>query len=255
MTIKRQNNSMSNKNIPFFLPFLKKEQLTADTYSFYFRRTGEERDFTPGQYFEMKLDIKNPDERGDTRVFTISSSPTEVGIFTITTRIIQSSFKFRLNELKPGELVQLDGPWNDLNFDESDTSPRVFLAGGIGITPYHSIVKYCLDRNMKTPMILFVSWKTREEMIFDEFFRNANNHLENFSYIPTLTEEEILVSSEWDGEKGRISSEMIKKYAYEVLKSKYYFTGPPAMVNNLKQTVIDMGVSKENITAEEFEGY
>src|SRR3989338_11643822 len=101
MTIKRQNNSMSNKNIPFFLPFLKKEQLTADTYSFYFRRTGEERDFTPWQYFEMKLDIKNPDERGDTRVFTISSSPTEVGIFTITTRIIQSSFKFRLNELKP----------------------------------------------------------------------------------------------------------------------------------------------------------
>lgn len=246
---------MSENNSHFLLPLIKKEQLTKDCYSFYFKRNGGEHEFTPGQYFEMKLDIKNPDERGDSRVFTVASSPSEKEYLMFTTRIIQSSFKLALNSLNRGKMVQFDGPWDDLNFDEKDPTPRVFLAGGIGITPFHSIVKYAIDKKLKTPMILFVSWKTKEEMVFDDFFRQANNHLENFSYVPTLTEEEGLNLENWDGEKGRINSEMIKKYAYEVLKNKYYFAGPPAMVSALKQTVIDMGVSKENIIAEEFEGY
>ena len=160
----------------------------------------------------------------------------------------------RLAELQPGEQVQFDGPWNDLNFDEHDKSPHVFLAGGIGITPYHSIVKYAMEKNLDTQMILFVSWKNREEMIFDDFFRNTNNHMDNFSYVPTLTEES-LSPSEWDGEIGRINEEMIKKYVSELNASKYFFSGPPAMVTALKETVKGMGVPSEKIIFEEFEGY
>ncbi|MDO8269918.1 MAG: FAD-dependent oxidoreductase [Candidatus Levybacteria bacterium] len=244
-----------NENGIFFLPFVKKEQLTFDTYTFYFKRTGEEREFTPGQYYEMTLPHKNMDERGDSRVFTISSSPTDKEFITITTKIIQSTFKMRLNSLVTGDKVQFDGPWDDLNFDEKDTSPHVFIAGGIGVTPYHSIVEYVTDKNLKTQMILFASWKKREEMIFDDFFRDANNHLENFSYVPTITDGGSLNPEEWDGEKGYINSEMIKRYVYEIDKSKYFFSGPPAMVNSLKKTIIDMGVPKEKIIFEEFEGY
>lgn len=246
---------MSDNEKPFFLPFVKKEQLTKDVFTFYFKRTGDERPFVPGQYYEIKLEIKNPDERGTDRVFTISSSPTDREFITITTRIIQSSFKLRLAQLKEGEMVQFNGPWDDLNFDEKDASPHIFFAGGIGVTPYHSIVKYAIDKQITTPMILFASWKNRSEMVFDEFFRNANNHLENFSYVPTLTDEENLNAGEWDGELGRVNAEMIKKYVYDISGSKYYFAGPQVMVNALKQTVIDMGVSKDRIIAEEFEGY
>jgi len=246
---------MSDIDSPFFLPFFRKEQLNRDTFTFYFKRTGEEHQFVSGQYYEMKLSIENADERGDSRVFTISSSPTDTQFITITTRIIQSSFKMRLAALKENELVQFSGPWDDLNFDEKDTRPHVFLAGGIGVTPYHSIVKYAMDRSIATPMALFVSWNTREEMIFDSFFREANNHLENFSYIPTLTDEMDLKSEEWDGEKGRVNEEMLKRNVYDIKASKYFFSGPPAMVSSLKETVISMGVPKENIIAEEFEGY
>ena len=243
-----------NNDKPFMIPFVKKEQLTKDCYTFYFKRTSESPEFTPGQYFEIKLDIIDADERGDSRVFTISSSPTDSEFYTITTRIIQSSFKLRLAELKEGDMVQFDGPWNDLNFDEKDTSPHVFLAGGIGITPYHSIVKYAMEKNLSTQMILFVSWKNSEEMIFDDFFRNANNHMDNFSYVPTLTVEQ-LNHSEWDGETGRITGEMLKKYIEEINISKYYFAGPPAMVSAMKETVKGMGVPNEKIIFEEFEGY
>lgn len=200
------------------------------------------------------MDIKNPDERGDAHVFTISSSPTDREFYTITTRIIQSTFKHRLAQLQPGELVQFDGPWNDLNFDEHDKSPHVFLAGGIGITPYHSIVKYVQEKNLDTQMILFVSWKNRNEMIFDDFFRNANNHLENFTYVPTITDEQ-LNPSEWDGETGRIDEVMIKKYVSQLNVSKYFFSGPPAMVSALKEIVKGMGVPSDKIIFEEFEGY
>lgn len=246
---------MSDNETPFFLPFDHREQLTKDTYTFYFKRNGQERDFVPGQYYEIKLDVKNPDERGDSRVFTISSSPTNKEFITITTRIIQSSFKLRLDELQPAEMVQFNGPWDDLNFDEKDTSPHVFLAGGIGVTPYHSIVSYGIDKNINTPMILFVSWKTRDEMVFDDFFRDANNHLENFSYVPTLTVEEGLNPGNWDGETGRINEEMLRKYILEIPISKYFISGPPVMVKALKEIVEGMGVPKERIIAEEFEGY
>lgn len=245
---------MSNEK-PFYLEFIKKEKLTSDCYTFYFKRNGTERGFIPGQYYEIKLDIKNPDERGDSRVFTISSSPTDTEFVAITTRIIQSSFKLQLNNLSLGQMVQFDGPWDDLNFDENDTSPHIFIAGGIGITPYHSIVQYVVDKRIDTEMILFVSWKNKDEMIFDNFFRNANNHMDNFTYVPTLTEEASSNASDWDGATGRIDEDLIRKYIKEIKDSKFFFSGPPVMVASLKQTVIDMGVAKEKIIAEEFEGY
>lgn len=240
---------------PFFLPFVKKDKLTSDCFTFFFKRNGNERDFVPGQTYEMKLPHKDMDERGDDRVFTVSSSPTNKEFVTITTRIIQSSFKKTLDSLKPGEMVQFMGPWDDLNFDPKDTRPHVFLAGGIGVTPYHSIVQYSLEKKITTPMTLFVSWKNKDEMVFDDFFRNAEEELENLNYIPTLTEDESLDSDIWDGEKGRINEEMIRKYVSEIENSKYFFAGPPAMVKALKETVISMGVNKDNLLAEEFEGY
>jgi len=91
-------------------------------------------------------------------------------------------------------------------------------------------------------------------MIFDDFFRNANNHLENFTYVPTITDEQ-LNPSEWDGETGRIDEVMIKKYVSQLNVSKYFFSGPPAMVSALKEIVKGMGVPSDKIIFEEFEGY
>ncbi len=239
---------------PFFLPFVKKEKLTSDCYTFYFEKTGEEKDFVPGQTYEMNLPHKNMDERGNSRIFTVSSSPTDRKFITITTRIIQSTFKLGLGSLKPGEKVQFEGPYDDLHFDPSNTNPHVFLAGGIGITPFHSIVSYCLDKKIGTPMILFVSWKNQDEMIFDEFFRMIQDALESFSYIPTLTEDQSLGSDIWDGERGRIDKKMIRNYVTKIADSRYFFAGPPAMVNSLKKVILDMGVDRDSPLAEEFEG-
>lgn len=244
---------MEDNEKPFKVPFIKKEQLTKDTYSFYFKRTKESRDFVAGQYFEIYLPHKNADERGQDRVFTCCSSPTEKDHYMITTRIIESSFKKELAKLKKGDLVRFNGPWDDLNFDESETLPQVFLAGGIGITPFHSIVKYAIDKKLTLPITLFVSWKSHDEMIFDDFFRNAEKKLDNFRYVPTITDDEGLKN--WSGETGRISERLIKKYIPKVRNNRFRIAGPPGLVKAMKELCVQMNVSKENTIAEEFEGY
>lgn len=244
---------MEDNEKPFKTLFIKKEKLNFDTYSFYFKRTEKSRDFVAGQYFEIYLPIKNPDERGRDRVFTCCSSPTEKDHYMITTRIIESSFKKELAKLKKGELVRFNGPWDDLNFDEKENLPQVFLAGGIGITPFHSIVKYAIDKKLELPMTLFVSWSSREEMIFDEFFKEAEKRLKDFRYIPTITHSEELKN--WNGETGRISERLIKKYIKKVRNNRFRIAGPPGLVKAMKELCVQMNVPKENIIAEEFEGY
>ena len=244
---------MADNDIPFKIPFLKKEQLAPDTYSFYFERNEKSRDFIAGQYFEVKLRIKDPDERGDTHVFTCASSPTEKKYYMITTRIIESTFKKALAKLKPGTMVQFNGPWDDLNFNETEDLPQVFLAGGIGITPFHSIVKYAVDKKLELPMTLFVSWGSIEEMLFDEFFREAENRLKDFRYIPTVTHSEDLKN--WKGETGRISERLVKKYIKKVRNNRFRIAGPIGLVKAMKELCVQMNMPKENIIFEEFEGY
>lgn len=243
---------MADNDTPFKIPFLKKEQLTKDTYSFYFKRTKESRDFVAGQYFDIKLKIRNADERGDARTFTCASSPTEKDYYMITTRVIESSFKKALLKLKEGDMVQFNGPWDDLNFDESEIMPQVFLAGGIGVTPFHSIIKYSLDKKIDLSMMLFVSWAAYDEMIYDDFFRSAEKKLKDFKYIPTITQNS---PSDWTGETGRISERTIKSYIKRVRNYKYRITGPQGLVKAMKELCFQMNVPKENIIAEEFEGY
>ena len=154
---------MSELPKQFDTKFIKKEQVAQDAYSFYFEKPDIE--FLPGQYMQLKLDIPNPDIRGATRLFSITSSPTENHL-RITTRIIQSSFKLALSNLKPNDQVHIVGPYGKFIFDETDNSPHIFLAGGIGITPYLSMIKYAYDKNLNISMTLFTSFRKVEDIVY-----------------------------------------------------------------------------------------
>ena len=125
---------------PFTLPFLRKETVAKNTYSFLFS-THELPDFTflPGQFVRMILDLPQEDPRSNRRYFTISSSPSEKNIITITTKITNtpSIFKQKLFSLTPGEQVRFWGPSGSFIIPEDYEGPLVFLSGGMGITPFH----------------------------------------------------------------------------------------------------------------------
>lgn len=256
---------MSPQSTPYQLPFLKKEQVAKDTYSFYFDRSSLSTDFTAGQYIRMILPHENSDDRGDRRYFTIASSPLQKDIQMHTTKIIEkrSSLKNHLFQLQPGEIVNFFGPMGNFVLPETDERPVVFLAGGIGITPFHSMILYANAIKRQVPITLFVSFSTVEEVIFFEELQNvaAENSLLKPIYTVThledpeqsLRAEESQVS--WGGETGRISSEMIKKYVSDIMKPVYYLSGPPAMVEAMKAIVSEMQIPPEQIKEEKFTGY
>lgn len=238
----------------FTLPFVKKEQLNADTYSFYFDRTKHEFEFDPGQYMRMILPHDSPDDRGTSRFFTIASSPLQKDFLMHTTKIIKSSFKQTLNSLQPGQEVQYWGPTGKFVLQEDSPRPLVFIAGGVGITPYHSMLIFAAQKNLTLPLTLFVSFSIPEEIIYyDELTAIAKEHT-NIKVIYTLTRPQES-KLPWSGETGRVSEELIKKYIDTVSECTYYVSGPPPMVDGTDTLLKDMKISEEQIILEKFTGY
>ncbi len=255
---------MASSSQSFLLPFLKKEQIAKDIYSFFFDRTkggfsakggpATSWDFLPGQYIRLVLPHKNPDDRGTSRFFTIASSPLEKDILMITTRIIQSTFKKTLFALKPGENGQFFGPIGTFFLDEKDLQERVFLAGGIGITPFHSMITFAAAKDLKLPITLLVSFSTIEEMVFYQELIEIGEKHQNIHVIYTITKPQES-NQEWTGETGRISKEMLRKYINDLQKPLYYIAGPPIMVEGIRQLVSEIGVDEEKVISKDFTGY
>ena len=236
----------------FYLPFIKKEKVAKDTYSFYFD-LAERRSFSflPGQYIRMILDIENPDNRGNSRFFTIASSPLEKKYIMITTKVIKSSFKKTLAGLRTGERVKFFGPMGGFVLDEGRKDSRVFLAGGIGITPFHSMITYAYTKNLSIPITLLVSFPSIEDLVFYKELTDITKKNPYTKIIYTITRPD----ERWEGEKGRISEVLIKKYVPNILEPQYFIVGPPTMVASMETTVNKMGVASERVFIENFTGY
>lgn len=235
----------------FLLPFLRKEQVAKDTYSFFFDRTMF-GDFIPGHYIRITIPHKNQDERGNTRLFSLVTSPLNTKELAITTRVLQSSFKHALANLTPGTEVQFFGPMGRFLFDETEKRPCVFLAGGIGLTPFHSMLTYADEKNLQNNITFFASFSTPEEVAYKQEFEQIAQRHPNIKIIYTVTQSS---SIPWQGETGRISADMIKKYVFDVLQPLYYIVGPPKMVEAMEMIVKEMNVSIEQIKKEQFVGY
>lgn len=221
----------------YSVTFLKKEQITKNAYAFHFSKP---RSFTfqAGQYIKMKLPIKNPDNRGTSRYFTISSSPTEKDLLIIT-KIGKSSFKQALSKLKPGEKVQIRGPWGDFVLPQKSTKEFVFLAGGIGLTPFRSILKNNFDTKKKISIFMMNSYS-------DISAAELSSVLEEFKKLPKFSLEIILE---------RINSDLLHKYLDSSKKYVYYISGPEKMVSSLAADLTKKGVREESVKIDDFPGY
>lgn len=236
----------------FKTPFIRKEQLAKDAYGFYFQKPAN-FSFSPGQYVRVTLDIQNPDERGNSHFFSLAISPSAKEI-RIVTRIVQSTFKKTLAALTQGNLVQFFGPVGRFTFDETTPRPHVLLAGGIGITPFLSMVPYVVEKKLTIPITLFVSFSTVEDAIYYEELSQLSKKSKMIQIIYTITQPENSIK-QWTGETGRISKELIEKYVQNYSNSLFMIAGPPAMVSAMEELVKSMGVAVEQIRKESFSGY
>lgn len=219
------------------LPFLKKEALAENIYSFFFKK--DEFNFLPGQYIRMILSHENADDRGTSRFFTISSSPSEEHI-VITTKLLQSTFKHTLLNLEEGELVRIFGPLGTLVLPEEESEPIVFISGGMGITPFRSMLRHVADKNLKTSVSLISAFSKEEDMIFYEELSAISKEHKNIQL--TFLDK-------------RISEEILRENISDLQKPTYYLVGPSAMVEAIREILRILDISEGKVVTESFTGY
>ncbi len=221
--------------------------------------------YTAGQYAYFDIgEVKN-DPKGPIRHFTISSSPTESFIM-LSTRIRDSPYKKRLSSLQEGIKVKVRGPEGKFVLHEDYSKPAIFLSGGIGVTPFRSMIKYATDKQLPLKIIVFDSNRNEKNILFKDEFNEWANRNKNLKIVYTVTDEDGVNSSSTSSssstsgrvERGRINREMLNKYLNkdEVINSIFYVCGPPAMLNTIKSLLEDeLNIAKDRIKFEEFTGY
>lgn len=229
---------------------------SSDVSSFYFDVS--DFNYYPGQFVQLFLDIKNCDLRCNVRNYSIASSPTETeknNQIMVTTKFAKANgsvFKKHLAKLGKGAEVKFRGPFGRFSIDLENNIPVVMLAGGIGITPFRSMIKFSTDKNLDLPIFLFYSNRTLKDIVFKNQFDQMAKDNKNLKIIYTVTDQQ---PPNWDGELARIDKQMIKKYLDNPITYRYYVCGPIALVDAMIGTLKELNVPEENIHFEKFTGY
>lgn len=237
------------------LTLVEKRTEAEDTLSFFWKPEKKVK-YLPGQFFYFTLpDLAYQDSRGPTRHFTLSSAPSEGDIISFTSRIRdESGYKQTLKKLKVGTKIEGEGPNGTFILDEKEAGPHVFLAGGIGITPFRSILKYHIDQKLNTLMHLIYSNKTTELIAFRKELEEWDKKYENIKVDIVISRPEES-KEKWKGLKGRVDGQMIKKLVGDLSKPTFWITGPPEFVEAMEDLLGKIGISSDKVRSEKFTGY
>ena len=236
------------------LPLIRKQKEAKGTYSFYFDNRNKIK-YLPGQYFYFTLPQLNYDDaRGPTRHFTISSSPSEKE-FKFTTRIREKSgYKKTLFELPMGTNLEVEGPNGTFILDENEKGEHILIAGGIGITPFRSFIKYNLDKDLGTQMHLIYSNSIPEEIAFENELKAFSSNVNFITVDMTVTKpEESKIN--WSGLTGRVDSNLLNKLLLDLKNKTYWIAGPPAMVSAIEATLSELKIPGDKVKSDKFSGY
>ncbi len=230
-----------------------KQLVGTDTYDFIFKPS-EPLIFEPGQYLEWTLGSKGADSRGNRRYFTISSSPTEPEIHMgIKFYPEPSTFKTTLQQMEVGDTIIASQLAGEFVMPVDRSKKLVFIAGGIGVTPFRSMVKYLVDKNEPRTVTLMYSNRTKNDVAYHEIFDEAEKKL-GIKTIYALTELKDIPKN-WAGKSGFIDADMIKKEIPDYKDRIFYLSGPHSMVVVFEKILKDLGVSKWNIKKDFFPGF
>jgi ferredoxin-NADP reductase len=219
---------------------------TGDTTSFRFPRP---TDFVykPGQY--IMVTVKSGDKEL-IHPLSLSSSPTDPNFVEFTKKLTASEYSTRLRAMKLGDWAQIDGPYGKFTC-ECEFEKILFIAGGIGITPFFSIIKYCTDKQLNTSIVLFYGCRTENEIAFKKELDEMQQLNHNLRVICVLNEP----SPNWKGKEGFVTTDLIKQETPDFKDRVFYACGPPGMVAAMQKLVGILGLPEAQLKLESLLGH
>ena len=202
-----------------------------------------------GQFTELVLPHDSPDNRGQKRFFTLSSSPSEP-LVSITTKFATengSSFKQALRTLKTGAELFMAEPMGDFVLPKDTTIPLVFVAGGVGITPMRSMTQWMLDTEEERTVHLLYAANAAEDIAFSDLFKRQYGD----NFIPVVKE----AGTSWKGEVGSLTPEKVNALVGDHPETLIYLSGPEPMIEAFVRELKRSGVSSHRIVTDYFPGY
>jgi len=223
-----------------------------EVISFVFDLGGQPFEYRPGQYVFCELEsLDFPDERGNRRHFTISSSPTEKGILMFTTRMRGSGFKETLQRALLGYEINIGTPLGHFVMPEGEIRRHVFIAGGIGITPYRSMLRCAADTKKPIDAVLLYFSHSSADIVFRQELEEISRQMPTFSLVHVLSSPE----AGWKGEQGKLDEVLLRKWVPNPDQRLFWISGPPPMVTAYRELIRQSGVGDESIRTDSFAGY
>jgi ferredoxin-NADP reductase len=213
---------------------------------------GQEVEFAPGQYFFVTLpDIGHHDERGLRRHISVVTSPNEQGVLGFATRLRESAFKTTLRELPVGAEVEVEPPKGSFALPHDPSRPLVFVAGGIGITVFRSMLRYIREEQLPYRVTLIYSNRDRESTAFLDELEELTQELPDLRLILTMTED-----PHWQGETRTVDRTFLDDYlGADLNEHTFLVAGPPGMTDAVQRALAEAGARDENVVAERYSGY
>jgi ferredoxin-NADP reductase len=236
----------------FVLQLKQKIRIAPDVYDFVFaapRRFA----FVPGQYMEWTLGHNDSDTRGNRRYFTLASSPTEKEL-RLGVKFYQggSSYKQAMLAMKERTEIAATQLAGDFVLPQDGRQKCVLIAGGIGITPYRSMLKYLLDKGERRNLVLFYANRTVQDIVYKDVLDQARREM-GVKTIYTVSDGRNLPQN-WTGKVGRITAQMIKAEVPDYKDCMFYISGPQSLVDSMKAVLAQMHVPSNQIKTDLFAG-
>jgi ferredoxin-NADP reductase len=208
-------------------------------------------DYRPGAYFWVELpDRGHDDEKGLRRHISLVTSPTEHGVVGLATRLRDTAFKRTLAELEVGDEVQVEEPKGSFLLPEETDVEYVFVAGGIGITVFRSMLRYIADSGEPYRVTLVYSNRDRSSTPFLDELAELEQRIPGLRVVLTMTDDEA-----WEGERRRVDPAMLADVLGGLDGRTFLVAGPPAMAEGVADSLREAGVPEERVRADRFSGY
>ena len=152
--------------------------------------------------------------------------------------------------MKPGDQIAAGQLAGDFTLTKDLNQKIVFIAGGIGVTPFRSMIKHLIDAGQKRPIVMFYANKKPQDIVYKDVFDEAEQKL-GLKTIYTLTQN----TNNWAGEMGYINEQMIQSKLPDYKERMYYVSGPKTMIDSFEKVLENLGVPQSHIKTDFFPGF